>query len=234
LTDLGVNISNVTAEIHLIDLYRSPNIGIFLRTNDSYTLVPRGLAPTKSEKIASILKCPVIQTSIAGSRLLGPLLVMNNNGILVSRIADDEEVESLRSSTGIRVEKLNSRFTSVGNLISANDNGAVASDVFSDENTKVIEQTLNVPVKRMRISTYVQIGSMISATNDGAIVHPMASEAELDEVRRVLRVDPEAATVNGGVPFVGSGFAGNAKGILLGNQTRGGELVIIGRAFSPG
>ncbi len=221
----------VTAEIQLFDIYRSPNIGIFVRANDGYSLVPRGLAPTKSEKIASVLKGELIHASIAGSRLLGPLTVMNNKGIVVSRLADDQEIDSLRSETGMRVEKLNSRFTSVGNLISANDNGAVASDVFNDESVHVIERTLEVPVKRMRISTYIQIGSMVSATNDGAIVHPLASEADIEAVRRTLKVDPEAATVNGGVPFVGSGFVGNTKGILLGSQTRGGELLIIGRAF---
>ena len=223
----------VTAEIQLIDIYRSPNIGIFIKTNDSFTLVPRGLATSKSERIASILKCQMIQASIAGSRLLGPLIAMNNKGVIVSRLADDEEIDALRESTGMKVEKLNSRFTSVGNLISANDNGAIASDVFNDESAKTIEKTLDVPVKRMRISSYVQLGSMICATNEGAIIHPLASDSDIDSVRRVLKVDPEAATVNGGVPFVGSGFAGNTKGILIGNQTRGGELVIIGRAFGP-
>jgi translation initiation factor 6 len=223
----------LTAEIQLFDIYRSPNIGIFVRTNDEVSLVPRGLAQTKSDRIGSVLRARIVQTSIAGSRLLGPLIVMNNKGIIVSRLADDEEIDSLRSNTAMPVEKLNSRFTSVGNLISANDNGAIASDVFSDESTRAIEKTLDVPVTKMRISNYVQLGSMISATNDGAIVHPLASESDLDNVRRALKVEPEAATVNGGVPFVGSGFVGNSKGILLGSQTRGGELLIIGRAFGP-
>lgn len=223
----------MAAEIQLFDIYRSPNIGIFVRTNDKFTLVPRGLAVTKTQKIAAVVKCPIIQASVAGSRLLGPLIVMNNKGMVVSRLADDEEIDSLRLETGMRVEKLNSRFTSVGNLISANDNGAVASDVFNDESARTIERTLEVPVKRMRISTYVQMGSMISATNEGAIIHPLASEAEIEAVRRSLKVDPEAATVNGGVPFVASGFVGNTSGILLGNHTRGGELLIIGKAFGP-
>jgi translation initiation factor 6 len=220
------------AEIHLFDIYRSPNIGIFLRANDSFCLVPRGLALSKQEKLSSLLDCNTVQISIAGSRLLGPLLVMNNKGILVSRLADDEEVETLRRVTRLTVGKLNSRFTSVGNLISANDNGALASDIFNDESVIAIQSVLGVPVKRMKISSYVQLGSMISATNDGSIVHPSATEEELREIGKILKVDPEPATVNGGIPFVGSGFVGNSKGILLGNSTRGSELVIVGRAFS--
>lgn len=220
------------AEINLFDIYRSPNIGIFLRANDKFCLVPRGLASTKSQKIESLLQSRALQISIAGSRLLGPLVVMNNNGIIVSRLAEDEEVETLRHTTNMRVEKLNSRFTSVGNLIAANDNGALASDVFGEESMKTIQGVLDVPVKKMRIGSYVQLGSMVCATNDGAITHPASTESEMKEISETLRVDPEPATVNGGIPFVGSGFVGNSKGILLGNSTRGSELVIIGRAFS--
>jgi translation initiation factor 6 len=217
--------------IHLFDIYRSPNIGIFMKTNDNFCLVPRGLAASKEEKIESLLNVEAVQISIAGSRLLGPLIAMNNKGIIVSRLADDEEVAVLNKTTKLRVEKLDSRFTSVGNLISANDRGAVASDMFNDESLRKIEETLDVPVKRMRISSYVQLGAMVSATNQGALVHPIASESEIEHVRRMFRVDPEPATLNGGVPFVSSGFVGNSKAILLGNLTRGGELVIIGRAF---
>ncbi len=221
----------VPAGIYLFDIYRSPNIGIFLRTNDNFCLVPRGLAPTKSDKIAALLQNQVVQISVAGSRLLGPLVVMNNKGIIVSRLADDEEIIVLRNATGLKVERLDSRFTSVGNLISANDHGAIASDMFNEDSVRTIQETLDVPVKRMRMSTYVQLGAMLSVTNDGAIVHPVASESEIEIIRRTFKVDPEPATVNGGVPFVGSGFVGNTKSILLGNHTRGGELVIIGKAF---
>ena len=37
--------------IHLFDVYRSSNIGIFIRSNDKFALIPRGLPPTKVEKV---------------------------------------------------------------------------------------------------------------------------------------------------------------------------------------
>lgn len=218
--------------IYLFDIYRSANIGIFLKTNNDYCLVPRGLAPTKCEKIASLLRLQTLPISVAGSRLLGPLAVMNNKGILLSRLAEDEELETLHSTTGLKVGRLLSRFTSVGNLIAANDHGAIISDVFGDKSAKTIESVLQVPTQRMRISSFVQIGAMVSPTNTGAVVYPSTSEAEINLIRKSLNVEPEPATVNGGVPFVSSGFVGNSKSILVGNQTRGGELVIISRAFS--
>lgn len=219
------------AEIHLFDIYRSANIGIFLRTNDNFCLVPRGLAPTKSERLATLLKVNAIQASVASSRLLGPMAVMNNKGIVVSRLSDDEEIRHLRESTGMNVAKLESRFTSVGNLISANDHGAVISDVFSEESARDVERTLEVPVRRMRIGTMIQVGAMISATNSGALVHPAATEQEIAAISSALGFEPEPATVNGGVPFVNSGFVGNSKTILVGARTRGAELVILGKAF---
>jgi translation initiation factor 6 len=217
--------------INLFDIYRSPNIGIFLKTNNSTSLVPRGLAPTKCSKISELLKTEIVQISIGGSRLIGPLVAMNSNGIIVSRLAEDEEVETLRNVTGLKVMKLGSRFTSVGNLICANDHGAVVSDVIGADYVHSIEQTLSVPVQQMRIDGYVQVGSLVAATNKGGIIYPDASESEIETVRKVLKIEPEPATLNGGVPFVSSGFVGNTSGVLLGSLTRGGELVIIGRAF---
>ncbi|MGI0079506.1 MAG: translation initiation factor IF-6 [Nitrososphaerales archaeon] len=221
----------MSTPIHLFDIYRSPNIGIFLKANDKFCLVPRGLAETKCEKISGLLGAEVIQISIAGSRLIGPLAVLNSNGVIVSRLAEDEEIDTLTRLTHLNVARLNSRFTSVGNLIAANDRGAIVSDIIGEESVRTIEQTLAVPVRQLRIASHVQLGSMVATTNLGAIVHPASNEAEIEAIRKTLKVDPEAATVNGGVPFVSSGFVGNSKGALLGNVTRGGELVIIGRAF---
>jgi translation initiation factor 6 len=157
---------------------------------------------------------------------------MNNKGIVVSRLAEEEEVQTIQTATGLNVAKVPSRFTSVGNLIAANDRGAIISDVFGEESMKVIESTLQVPTEKVRISNYIQVGAMISATNSGALIHPTATESDVSKISSSLGVEPEPATINGGVPFVSSGFLGNTKAILVGNHTRGGELVIIGRAFS--
>ncbi len=226
------NAKKMPTPIHLFDIYRSANIGIFLRTNDKFCLVPRGISSTKEEKLQNLLEVKAIQISVGGSRLLGPLVAMNNNGMVLSRFAEDSEVSTLSEATGLDVVRLNSRFTSVGNLISANDIGAVISDVFGDESTRAIRDTLKVPVQKMRIASFIQVGAMLSATNQGAVIHPIASEEEISRIRGVLGFEPEPATVNGGVPFVASGFVGNSKSILVGAQTRGAELVIVSKAFS--
>ena len=137
--------SDIVTEIHLFDIYRSANIGIFLKANEKFCLVPHGLAVTKRDKISEFLHIETVPSSVAGSRLLGPLTAMNSHGMIVSRLSDDEEARQLGASTGLNVLKLESRFTSVGNLISANDHGAVISDVFSDESTKEVERVSRSP-----------------------------------------------------------------------------------------
>src|SRR2546427_12640657 len=107
--------------LHLVDVYRSPNIGIFLKTNDKLLLAPRGLAPSKAEKLKEALGVSICYTSVAGSRLLGPLVAMNNNGILVSRLAEDVEMREIAAATGLAIGRFNSKYTAVGNLIAAND-----------------------------------------------------------------------------------------------------------------
>src|SRR5437870_13198853 len=114
--------------LHLVDIYRSPNIGIFLKTNDKLLLAPRGLAPSKGEKLKEALGVSVCYTSIAGSRLWGPLAAMNNNGILVSRLTEDVEMREIAAATTrMAIGRFNSKCTSVGNLVASNDSFALVS-----------------------------------------------------------------------------------------------------------
>ena len=59
--------------IYRYTFYKSPNIGIFVRANDRFVLVPHGFAETKSEKLAEYLQAQEVQASVAGTRLLGPM-----------------------------------------------------------------------------------------------------------------------------------------------------------------
>ena len=217
--------------IYRYTAYKTPNIGIFAKANDSTLLVPYGFAETKTKKLAEYLQAKEVYTSVAGTRLIGPMTVMNNNGILLPSIASDEEVQSLQESTGLNVERFQSRFTAIGNLIAANDNGAVASTLLERELFGQIQDVLGVPVHSMTIGGYVQTGAMIVATNGGAGVHPKATEEEINMVSEMLQVPAEPVTVNGGVPFLTSGIISNTKAIVVGSLTSGPELIMLSRIF---
>jgi translation initiation factor 6 len=218
--------------IHKYDVYRSPNVGLFTRTNDKTLLLPFGYAETKSKKLKEYLDIEeIVHVSIAGTRLIGPMTVMNNNGILLPSTVSDEEIQILKR-TGLNVERLKSKFTAIGNLISANDKGAIVSDLFSEEVDQDIKDTLGVPLQKMSIGGFVQVGSMVVATNAGAIVHPNANDVEINRISEILQIEAEPATVNGGSPFLSSGIIANFSSVIVGSLTTGPELIMISRALN--
>jgi translation initiation factor 6 len=218
--------------IYKYGVYKSPNIGLFVRTNDETVIIPFGFAETKTAKLMQYLQVQQkIHISAAGTRLLGPMTVMNNNGILLPSIASDEEINTLRHASGLNVERLKSKYTAIGNLISTNDNGALLSPLFNNEVEEQVQDVLGVPVNSMTVGGFIQTGSMIVATNTGAAIHPKATEDEIKVISESLQVEVEPVTVNGGIPFLSSGIIANSKSVIVGSLTSGPELVMLSRAF---
>lgn len=217
--------------LHLIDVYRSPNIGVFLKGNDRFLLVPKGLAQTKTDKLCQDLRVTAVPTSIGESRLLGPLVCMNGNGILVSRLAEDVEVSEIQAATGMNVTRLDSRLTAVGNLVAANDKCALVSPALDPRAVSQVRDALGTDVQRTPIGEYHQVGSLVVATNNGAAVYPGLGESEVQKLGAWLGVDAYPTSVNSGVPYVASGLIANSKYAIAGSQTTGPELVFITRAL---
>jgi translation initiation factor 6 len=217
--------------LHLVDLYRSPNIGVFLKANDKSILVPKGIAGSKVEKLATDLDVIACHASVGGTRLLGPLIAMNNKGVLASRMIEDYEMDEISSKTGLKVERLQSRFTAVGNLIASNDHGAVVSPLLEQHAVGQVHDVLGVETLTIAIGEYTQVGAMILATNSGAAVSPKAKEKEAEEIGKILKVEVSASSVNGGIPFPASGAVANSKNAVAGYLTTGPELVFLTRAL---
>jgi translation initiation factor 6 len=217
--------------LHLMDIYRSPNIGIFLKTNETHLLVPKGLSQTKEDKLCGDLQVSAVPTSIGESRLLGALVSMNSNGVLVSRLAEDYEVREISSATGLPVARLESKLTAAGNLVAANDRGALASPLLDHRALAQVKDVLGTEVHATPIGEYHQVGSLIVATNKGAAVYPGLDENEVDRIGSLLGVEAYPSSVNRGVPFVASGIVANSRNAIVGSQTTGPELVFITRAL---
>ncbi len=217
--------------LYLVDIYRSPNVGIFLRANDKFLLAPKGMASTKSDKLAEDLKVTPCFVSIEGTRLLGPLTAMNNKGIIVSRMVEDYEMKEIGSKTGLPVTRFDSKYTAVGNLVTANDRGAVVSPILDAKAVSQVKDVLDVEVHKLTINDYVQVGALTVATNRGAAVYPKLTELEVQHVGEVLGVEAYPASVNGGIPFLSSGLVANSENAVVGNLTTGPELVFLTKAL---
>jgi translation initiation factor 6 len=213
------------------DVYRSPNVGIYTKCNDSFVFIPNGFAITKAKNLSTFLKTDHIYTSIANTRLLGPLMVINNSGLLLPRNCFEEEIAHLKKTTGLNVDVLDTKHTAIGNLICANDKGAIMSPLIPTEYVKKVEDVLGVEVIRRRIAGYHQTGAMAVATSNGGIIHPSTEEEDINIISQVLGVDLEPATINGGSPYLSSGILANNRSLVVGGLTNGPELVMLTKAF---
>ena len=213
------------------DVYRSPNVGIYAKCNDSFVFIPNGFAATKVENLCEFLKTDHVFTSVANTRLLGVLMVMNNNGILLPRNSLEEEVDHLKKSTGLNVDILDTKHTAIGNLICANDKGGIMSPLIPSEYIKKVEDVLGIEVIRKKVAGYHQSGAMAKVNSHGGVIHPATEEEDIKIISQVLGVELEPATINGGSPFVSSGILANNKSLVVGSLTNGPELVMLTKAF---
>ncbi|HEV2192084.1 MAG TPA: translation initiation factor IF-6 [Nitrosopumilaceae archaeon] len=213
------------------DVYRSPNVGIYTKCNDDFVFLPNGFAATKAKNLSEFLQTDYVFTSVANTRLLGPLIVVNNKGMLLPRNCSEEELSHLKKSTGLNVDILETKHTAIGNLICVNDKGGIMSPLIPNEFVKKVEDVLGIEILQKRVAGYHQDGAMTVATSHGGIIHPNTEEDDIKVFSEVLGVELEPATINGGSPYLASGILANNKSLVVGTLTNGPELVMLTRAF---
>lgn len=202
----------------------SPVLGVFATVTDNVALVPIGTPRMTAEQIEEALSVRVMQTSIAGSFVVGSLVCGNCSGFVVSRYVYVEEIRSLQELGGINVQAIPDAMTAVGNIILANDTAAVVHPNLPDRAVKTIADALRVDVRRTTIAGLKTVGMAGVATNKGVLVHPRVSDAEIAILEDVFNLPVDIGTVNFGSPLIGSGLLANSAGYLAGADTTGPEL----------
>jgi translation initiation factor 6 len=200
----------------------SPVLGVFATVTDNVALVPIGTPRMTAEQIEEALRVRVMQTSIAGSFVVGSLACGNCSGFVVSRYVYAEETRSLQELGN--VQAIPDVMTAVGNIILANDTAAVVHPNLPDRAVKTIEDALRVDVRRATIAGLKTVGMAGIATNKGVLVHPRVSDAEIAILEDVFNLPVDIGTVNFGSPLIGSGLLANSAGYLAGADTTGPEL----------
>ena len=213
------------------DVYRGPNLGVYISVNDTVGLVPMGFAQTKADKLAKYLDIEIYHTAIANTRLIGALSIMNNKGILLPTTAYQNEFDFLKEETDLEVGVLDTKFNALGNVICANDKGAVVSPWLSKEECQTVSDVLGVETVQKKISGFNQVGSVMVTNNSGAAIHPDANEKDMEIFSDVLGVNIEHSSINNGVPYVSSGILANNHCIVVGSLTNGPEIMNLTSAF---
>jgi len=218
--------------IYLETFFGTVEVGLFAVPTEEVCLIPPRLKRRQRELIEDVLGVTSIPTTLAGSILLSPLAVGNSNGLLLSNMVLDEELEAVRRGIGdVNVAVVEGKYTAVGNLVLANDRAALASSILPKKTLKLIEDVLGVEVVAGRIAGRSYVGSLAVVTNNGGIVCAEVSEDEERGLRDLFKVDIIPGTVNNGVKFVRSGIIANSRGAIIGSATTGPELMAISRAL---
>tara|TARA_B100000686_G_scaffold300358_1_gene334818 strand:- start:1556 stop:2221 length:666 start_codon:yes stop_codon:yes gene_type:complete len=214
------------------DFYRGPNIGIYTRVNDDFIFLPHGFAYTKSDKLSEYLQVTPLEISVANARVLGIMMAVNNHGILLPSTCSEDEFNHIKQETDLNVEILDVKNNALGNMMCINDKGGVISPLIPKSELQKIHDVLDIETMQTKIAGFQQVGAVITSSQKGAIIHPEADEEDMKRISNLLGVNIEAATINGGIPFVSSGILANNNAVVVGSLTNGPEIMMLTRAFS--
>ena len=206
-------------------------MGVFASATDQASLI--GL-PTDEGTVSAVkqeLEVPVARCSVGGANTLGALAVGNEAGLLFSDRLTEDERETIEEAVDVPVWTLPGRINAAGNCLLVNDYGAIAHPNLPDRALDVVQETLEVPVERLRIGGMRTVGTAAVATNRGVLCHQKVTDEELDTVESVLDVRADVGTVNYGSPLIGSGLVANRHGFIAGMETTGPELGRIEEAL---
>lgn len=217
--------------VERLDFLGNPSIGVYSLAREKHVLVPLGLPPKTQKTMERTLEAKAVEAKICQTTLLGIMIVGNSNAILVPYLASDEEIEFLQNSLDVKVSRLTTNLTALGNIILANDHGAIVHPKLREITMKSIESVLGVKVVAGKIGGSGLVGSSAIATNKGALASSRATDEELDRISDVLGVPTSVGSVNRGVTYVRSGLIVNSHGAVAGGDTTGPELDRIEETF---
>jgi translation initiation factor 6 len=158
-------------------------------------------------------------------------MVVNNHGILLPSTCSEGEFNHIKDNTDLNVEILDVKNNALGNMMSVNDKGGIVSPLIPKEDLQKIQDTLDIEVMQFKIAGFQQIGAVMATSEKGTVVHPETDEEDMKTINNLLGGNIEAATINGGIPFVSSGILANKNSVVVGSLTNGPEIMMLTRAF---
>lgn len=212
-----------------IDLAGDPNIGVYARVFEDIAIVYPGAPAEFTEALVRDLDVDIVTTTIQGSNIIGSLVAGNSRGLIVSGLADDDELAVLGDYRDIML--LEGSMNAAGNVILANDYVAAVHPDMSIDIAEEIGSFLGVPVIRLSLGGIKTVGMAGHATNKGILVHPRANDTEIAALERVVDLPIGLGSVNMGTGLVGTGLLANSKGYIAGSATTGFELGRIEEVF---
>ena len=135
-----------------IKFENSNDIGCYVKLTNAYCIVASGGSESFYQQVNNDIgkHIPVIQCTIAGTKIVGRLTAGNRHGLIVPDSTTEEELKVLREQlpNSVQIEKVPERLSALGNTIMCNDKVALIHPDLEQETADVIERVLKVEVYR--------------------------------------------------------------------------------------
>ena len=202
-------------------------IGAFGIATDSFILVTGNSTHTERSIIEEALGVKSHQMSIDGSGLIGVYVIANSKGILLPAMVDAREITRLKEAfPEVIVETMHTSLNALRNNILTNDKIAFVNKEFNQTETAKISDVLGVEAVKMQIGNFETVGANNLLTNKGIVLNNTATDAEVTFVKGRMN-SVSQSTANTGSSSIGLCAIANSKGVVVGGQTTGFELVRI-------
>ena len=209
------------------DLFNSPYSGVFCATSERLTLLPPGLLKEEYEDIGKALDTEIEIITIGGSRVIGSLICLNDNGIVCSNIANErerEKLEEIAKKNKMNFMILEDRKNAAGNNLLVNNNAGFCNPQMTIKNIKEIEETLKIEIIPKDFIEIETVGVLGCFSPSGALVHPDIDEEDKNIMKETIGTEIKNGTVAFGMPLIGAGLVCNSKGGVCGTNSTGIEL----------
>ncbi|OAF69052.1 hypothetical protein A3Q56_03198 [Intoshia linei] len=214
----------------------SSEIGVFSKLTNKYCLV--GIADSQNfySTFESELppEIPVFNALINNTKIIGRMCIGNSKGLLLPHITTDNELKHITNSMpdGVRVKRINERYTALGNMILNNDYVALVHHEISKETEEDICDVLGVEVFRHTIGSNVLAGSYGVLSNKGGLLHSAIKLDERKELSELLGLPLLSGTLNSGCDLIGAGLVVNDWVGFCGLKTTATEMAVIESIFN--
>ncbi|MGC8514955.1 MAG: translation initiation factor IF-6 [Thermoplasmata archaeon] len=205
-------------------------IGVYMRTFEDITYIPAQISSESESEVGRILGTETQRIMLANSYLIGSMMTGNSNGMILSAMADLDDIKNADGSRNILV--LKDKVNAIGNDIVANDHAAIIHRGFSKASVKKIEDCLGVEVIKTAVGGIKTVGSVSVLTKKGMIVTPTVTEDELEFLSNLFKVEAKPGTANFGSIYVGSSIVANSNGVLVGTKSTPIEIGRIDEVLS--
>jgi len=216
-------------EIEFADLNGNIHIGVTIYNTENFALVPIEAPKSLTNLISNTLDVEVIKVA---ERIIGTLIVGNSEGFVISNVISREVMEQIET-TGLPIYQA-PEFFAFSNVALVNDYGGLISPIIPATIREKIQSILKVPLTTRTLANSDLVGSLGYITNYGGLLTPQANEEEISFAKKILNLQEiGVGSINKGSEFIASGIIGNTKGMLIGRETTGIEIMEITRCFSP-